>query len=563
MYGFKTRRMLGLFADAAGAPALRAWEPSPSAPDDAGTVACYPEYAIARAMMLRRRGTREDMHPRVADLLRLCDALTEAYRTGRLETQGQILRESSLFQATSFGVWALVGRALLRCVTMGVGVTTVLDALGPRCGAFYARVRDLSKVARPLPEDEGVVCGTPFTPMTCEALRTPYLLKWLFARQDTLARPLTPVDGRLLIGDRARWYVPLSARAPQNRRYINLEEHRILQQKRREEHYLMLRLCRKARLLDETRATGRIVHYTLSIQENGEVLMLLRETSDAIQAGVEIVPVGRAEEEDAIPPAAVGPKPDLEALCLREEARVSGRTLRIATAAQRAPPRRTAAVHLFQQRADAPRRAATRQQQQANGDAGGVIVQTKYDGDRLQAHMAADGTTTLFTRRGVDVSRLYSDIAHALEGSSWWRRNACPCVLDGELIVVDSRTSVPLAWDNEKWRHNHRNAEGERDSPYLRDLGADVPHSAVVMLEYEDTELSLDGEEDDADDGIISFATLGALRYYIANNNPVTLCCFIKENNNTNETQGGDDDARRAACAARCEPKHHAAVCRV
>jgi hypothetical protein len=143
----------------------------------------------------------------------------------------------------------------------------------------------------------------------------------------------------------------------------------------------------------------------------------------------------------------------------------------------------------------------------------GVIVQTKYDGDRLQAHVvAAGGGTLLFTRRGVSVTSVYSSIAEALE-SGW--RSAAPCVLDGELIVVDVAGGRPLAWSNEKWRHNHRNAAGEANSESVADIilaeEAADDDDAVVMLEYPDAALSRVWE-DAADISDVSFVPRAQLR---------------------------------------------------
>ena len=98
-------------------------------------------------------------------------------------------------------------------------------------------------------------------------------------------------------------------------------------------------------------------------------------------------------------------------------------------------------------RPEVPNRRRLRQQQQ-RGE-GGVIAQTKLDGDRLQAHVRGNEDVKLFTRNGYDVTELYSDVANDLRAL----HIAAPCIFDGELVAVDGGGS-PLPWDNAKWRFN-------------------------------------------------------------------------------------------------------------
>ena len=145
---------------------------------------------------------------------------------------------------------------------MGLGLATVLSALsaamdGARApAAFYARQRSLRALANYAvapPRGDGaasaepaLVCGVPFRPMTGDALRTPYLLKWIFSKQERLRKPLTPVDGRLVIVPTpppSRWFVPLSSRAPTV--MVNLEQDGVLRAaSRRRQHMLLLREVR-------------------------------------------------------------------------------------------------------------------------------------------------------------------------------------------------------------------------------------------------------------------------------------------------------------------------------
>jgi hypothetical protein len=82
-------------------------------------------------------------------------------------------------------------------------------------------------------------------------------------------------------------------------------------------------------------------------------------------------------------------------------------------------------------------------------------------------------------------------------------------VLDGELIVVDkSDYTKPLPWSSEKWRHNHRNAEGIADSPFLSDI--DQRGDGVICVEHGESMLSRNWDESDHND-CISFIPISSI----------------------------------------------------
>ena len=525
-------------------------------------VICEPEFEIAKACA---KNTGRAIIALDA-LLELCDTLSDIYKREKanrdrvLEFQKQALVDSVLFKnGASFAVWVVVARMLLRGVTMGVGVATVMGALPRAAATLYALQHDLKAVAHSSADNIVVIaaaatirCGTPFAPMTCDAMRSPYLLKWIFSREDMLQRPLTPNDGRLLVAEDGRWFVPLSSRPPMNRRLIDLEKEN--QTKTRQKHFDMLRLFKRSRLIDASNAKGNVIHYTISIEEDdGDVLMLIRDTSDAINDGIELV----TEEGESLLPAQQQAKKKISLESLIHHApdtssRIDKYTLRVAVATSRAVPRRPrriAPVPLLlpppPPPPPAPRRGrpppppqstivlrsrkqnednhinnnnnnGPKKQNKKNGeDIKGIIVQTKYDGDRMQGHVEADGKVTLFTRRGVDVTTLYSNIAEALKKST--QHNA-PCIVDGELIVIDSAFPArPIPWTNEKWRHNHREpTHGAADSMTIDEFFAQPENIAdkdvVMMLEYNDTALTRPWDATDTED--ISFATQSGLRYF-------------------------------------------------
>ena len=322
VYGFKTRRLMRIVADAlredghpVAASRLRGWQASPVAstdadkPEDSGVVVCLPEFAIASAIASCVGAPQEFTLP---ELLKLCSDLSAAYSewgdndlVGAKQTQ--IIKIDLLSKAPSFSVCVLVVRLLLRCVTMGVGPATVLGALpSPHAAWLFERRHDLRSAALSQNLQHGVVCGVPFVPMTCEALQSPYLFKWLFSREEQLMRPLTPIDARLLIDEGGRWYVPLTTRAPQSRRLVDLEDPRVLQgvSGPRHKHFELLRLFKRANLIDAANAKGLLIHYTLSIEEEDVAILLIRDTSDAIDAGIELVSIAdpkHAVGEEIVP----------------------------------------------------------------------------------------------------------------------------------------------------------------------------------------------------------------------------------------------------------------------
>ncbi|MGI0140005.1 MAG: ATP-dependent DNA ligase [Thermoplasmata archaeon] len=69
---------------------------------------------------------------------------------------------------------------------------------------------------------------------------------------------------------------------------------------------------------------------------------------------------------------------------------------------------------------------------------GRAALEYKYDGLRLQAHVARDGTVRLFSRRLEEVSAQYPDLAQALPAAL--RRR--PAILEGECVSVDPQSGT-------------------------------------------------------------------------------------------------------------------------
>ena len=150
----------------------------------------------------------------------------------------------------------------------------------------------------------------------------------------------------------------------------------------------------------------------------------------------------------------------------------------------------------------------------------GIIVQTKYDGDRMQAHIhlviIREGNrdiptieVELFSRKGHATHKIYTDIAATLKrafAACLDPKAIAPCVLDGEIIVVDEKGD-PMAWSDRKWSH-----DTGFELSLAQPLSALQPKDmqSIVRLIPEDSDgMSLaglpfanDADDDDADTGI-------------------------------------------------------------
>jgi hypothetical protein len=373
VYGLKARRLMQVMASAlakAGrsevAARLRRWAPDPSASAlvrDA--VVCLPEMELASAATasVRRVWTSGSIGAACA----VCDTLTRAFlelQPGRETPEGgtetvqveaflgilraqdgasqqqQMQRPEVL--ALDYHGWLLFARILLKRVSVGVGPATVFAALPDAhfvqgsAASLYARQRSLDALARAVttttttiaqslsssasassPGDSLLRCGVPFHPMTGDSLRSPYLLKYIFSREERLRRPIPPIDGRLVIvpnpregeyeadplrlrGDGARWFV--SASHAMRMRLVPLEDEQVLQRAnaQRRRHLLLLRDFKRAHLIDARHAGGLVLHYSLSAEEEGGlIVLLLRAASDAMGCGVELT-----DADAVMPPVA-------------------------------------------------------------------------------------------------------------------------------------------------------------------------------------------------------------------------------------------------------------------
>ena len=163
-----------------------------------------------------------------------------------------------------------------------------------------------------------------------------------------------------------------------------------------------------------------------------------------------------------------------------------------------------------------PSAAKTAETAAKTAETEGIIVQTKYDGDRMQAHIhlviiRESGRdipiieVELFSRKGHATHKIYTDIAATLKrafAACLDPKAIAPCVLDGEIIVVDEKGD-PMAWSDRKWSHD-TGFELSLAQPLTGDM------QSIVRLIPEDSDgMSLaglpfanDADDDDANTGI-------------------------------------------------------------
>ncbi len=370
VYGFKTRRLLQLMAAALAklgraevGARLRSWAPSPSASSlvrDA--VVCLPEMELASAATASVRSVRTSGS--IGAVCLVCDTLTRAFlelQPGRDSPEGgtDTAQEEAFLKllraqngavpapgdavALDYHGWLLFARVLLKRVSVGVGPATVLAALPDdhfvqgSAASLYSRQRCLAALARAVTPPPAAAappaaasasflvaaappllrCGVPFRAMTGDALRSPYLLKYIFSREEKLRRPIPPIEGRLVIvpnpregeyeenpqrprGGGSRWFVPVSHAA--RMRLVPLEDELLLLRAsaQRRRHMLLLRDFKQANLIDTHHARGLLLHYSMSAEEEGGlIVLLLRGADDAMACGVELT-----DADAVMPPVA-------------------------------------------------------------------------------------------------------------------------------------------------------------------------------------------------------------------------------------------------------------------
>lgn len=533
VYGFKTHRLLKSFAKAleksggisgkTASAQLLAWIKCPEPVRRGNTIICIPEIAVAHAHALcfphLRHGKRGLS---VGDIGGLCQRLTNMYKekhkdlvlatvesgeksiTGiKVDKIAEVL--ASVLPQLNYAECKALVRVLLRAFTMGIGVKTFTGALGPGWASYLDYQMDLARLAIDYVNDNGrgqreFVCGVPFRAMTCDVVSSPYVMKWLFGKEENIKTYLAPKDGRLIMHSNGKWYVPLKhSNSTMRKRFVDLDSGTPLESKYTKKHMKILQQIKKNKDLffNVKVAQGMLISYMLSDyeQDKNSYIFLLRGMKTLEKRDVEFMDV-EVEQDEGTQPSSKKQKgtPDPNSALL---------------IAQDTP-------QLLQAKPHPITVIATTTAPSTSSDKGlvekGMIVQRKYDGDRMQAHIALDSssrvTVKLFSKRGKPVHHLYTDVANELRrkitADTRLAQRELPCILDGEIIVVNSHDQTPLPWSSTKWRYD----SGGEGMPLERAVAADSGIASVISSRNYGENL------DDGEDAPVSCATLGALKVW-------------------------------------------------
>lgn len=535
VYGFKTHRLLKSFAKAleksggisgkSASAQILAWLKSPVPVKRGDTLICAPEIAVAHAHALCFPQT---IHPgkrrtlTIGDIGALCQRLTNMYKEKHKDLVLATGTESADKTLTGIKVdkiaevltavlpnldytecKALV-RLLLRSITMGIGVKTFTGALGPGWESYLDYQMDLGRLAMDYCTKEErkspaqFLCGVPFRAMTCEVVSSPYVMKWLFGKEENIKTYLPPKDGRLIMHSNGKWYVPLKrSTSAMRRRFVDLESNSVLESKYTQKHMKVLQHIKKNQDLffNVKVAQGMIITYMLSDseQDKNSHIFLLRGMKPLERGEIEFMDVEVDYDE------AVTTKKKMKA-----DEWISA--LVISPDTPRELPTLMSQNMTVLVTTTAPSSAK-------NDTDKGMIVQRKYDGDRMQAHIALDSNARvkvrLFSKRGKPVEHLYTDVARELENKisvdMRLAHKELPCILDGEIIVVNSGDQTPLPWSSTKWRYD----SGREGMPLESAVGEGAVKGMIASII---TSRKYGENLEDGEEAPISCATLGALK---------------------------------------------------
>ena len=656
VYGMKTRRLMNVMGNvlrklgrSEGSASLKQWlqnVPLQQSLLVKGMVVCLPELIMSsqcvRASPVVMMTEEEEHHhhdheqqTRTTSLDHMGTIfrnLTTAYMrsqdtqqqldTAQVSIMGELVESGGL----RFQDWLTVIRILLKKVPMGVGTQTVLSVLPGGARDFFSKQNDLARLAQMVAAGGGlpcsVVCGIPFTPMTCQTMRSPYLMHWLFTKTggDELGGKIVGLKKNYLVimAKTGKWFVPMTPSISKVHRYVDLDTDPATTIQARIKHMGLLRDFKKSGLLPSSPATtkGKVIQYIIRQEtEGGELVTLIIHDIQVINPEIHI-PVLATDKWEVPPPDKKknipSKPPDVnnnsssssswkEAFKGEDEMWVgkhrlrvvAGVATRISKVAHHGIPllKSTAApkqnnrnniithAHLLQQAAARrvlPKRAAKskvgnmneevlaaavgryyydkedsdsdeqdqeqeqEQEQEEEEEEEDdepeqdklpteeekmLLVQEKMDGDRIQVHfeLKPDGVDVmkvhLFTKWGKDVSNLYSNVCDELRKLTPALKKHTPCVLDGELIVLDKATELPMPWTSTKWRYNS-SILGADDSKPLSELAReegnddDAPIAFVYNNDTEDGCGTINNmaDEDESGGGHVAFGTQKGLK---------------------------------------------------
>lgn len=558
VYGFKTYRLIKSFAKAfekcggnsgrAASSYLLQWLRRPEPVKQKRTLITMPEIAVAHAHALCFPSTTKKTHAlSIRDIAALCQHLTNMYKEkhkelvvaatmdehgANKEIAGIKVDKVAEFLSTVIPYLGyleskILVRVLLRTVSMGIGMKTFTKAiLG---GAMENRLNhqmDLGRLSinivnAGMDEKQAIknstvtiLCGVPFRSMTCQVVSSPYVMKWLFSREESIKSYLPPKDGKLIMHSNGRWYIPLKrSNSIQRKRFIDLDTRDVMASKYTKKHMELLReiMRNRKKYFREEMAFGMVISYIITKSEDNQqhsasYLFLIRAMKSIEDEQIEFM------DTDVVYDTAVAStEPSKSTTKTNEKMRGLISQLIISNA-----PLITPAYHVTVCSLDDDNEKRKTSSNTTGGDSNkGMIVQRKYDGDRMQAHIGLSQDekpkVQLFSKSGKPVQHLYTDVAKEISqkliGELQHLRGDLPCILDGEIIVVD-KNQCPLPWSSAKWRYD----SGKGGASLLNTSGqqqGSIPTIVSLINETGYCENLEDGEGTD-----ISLAPLTSLKVW-------------------------------------------------
>ena len=451
-----------------------------------------PEEAVKKAFAeTEGMGEGDDSKLSVCYVAGLLQHLTALYRKSQQVDlsvfRAKNGRTSTLFRENPFepiapklslmGVQTLCA-ILLRTIPFGVTPAVVYKAIHENAQDIMAMRNDLCGLAEwsyakhSITRD--IIIGVPFAPMTCEVMQNMYVLPWEFPNTVSLLAkvPVTPRHGKLIIvGD--KWYIPIKAdTSTKGNTFVDLDTAIKKKTSSSYTHRVGMTQIRNARCLNEARCEGYVIHYSLYQQSDKNLMakyrydMIITDImSFKEEAEIKSAKSKKKKTDVQFHPVIPHPRPvpDWES---GDNEEIKQEKINILV--QIITNRDTNAVVQEQigMKAGSTMDAHMNPSKDPKPKDDTILVQTKFDGDRMQAHIQKtiikskkkeDADTfeievNLFSKMGHNTSLIYSDITNALKRA--FERNPfyAPCVLDGEIIVMDTALKKPMPWSSEKWR---------------------------------------------------------------------------------------------------------------
>jgi hypothetical protein len=550
VYGFKTHRLLKSFAKAlerhggvsgrSASANLLAWIKRPIPVKQKKWVISMPEIAVAHAHALcfpHKLDATSQSVLSIRDIAALCQRLTNMYKekhkevvmasTGsknftitKVDKIAEVL--ATVIPYLDYLQCKILVRVLLRSVSMGIGVKTFSRALS-QTHSLDKRLdyqMDLCRLGMAVFEGtqrdspiRDIVCGVPFRSMTCEVVSSPYVMKWLFSREENIKSYLSPKDGKLIIHSCGKWFIPPPKRSSsRKKKYIDLDTKEMEVSDNTKKHIMMLReFKRQSHLfIDEKIAWGMVLSYILIRGADKDSFTFYFRGMKTIED----------EDIEFIDGAVTKDKPSslyqqfLQNIT-KENKKKKGNEL---LAAEKMLEKLVISSdsHIIRNRGgltiafSACTNDFSIVSTSSKKDSG-MIVQRKYDGDRMQAHLrlGQDGKhkVQLFSKGGKPVQHLYTDVANDFYRKLTTDLSASrelPCILDGEIIVVDA-DQKPLPWSSTKWRYDSGTSLESIQSP----ASSTSSHPTIVTIV---NERGYCENLDDGEDSTLTFASMMALK---------------------------------------------------